>query len=243
VRSKRGRHPSRNFVRNGVVISTARRSLSLIFLKDVSKAPLGQFSRRSGRIDLKGHPKTHRVYAWMHDTGDPAKPSDKLPCSISRPSYRHKLLSRRPLCRSSKNVAKQTKPKKMGRPKLASGEAKGRILHVRFRAENLKAIPLLPNGMVRPFPNGSGARCIPQSKPEPIKLGHYLTFRRKRGNEIFEPTLAAFQFRDSQKQQLGNYLSQYMTLRTWNEHSAPRTMVGLQFGGFSSIQGSTSFPG
>jgi hypothetical protein len=25
-------------------------------------------------FDLKGHPKTHRVYAWMHDTGDPAKP-------------------------------------------------------------------------------------------------------------------------------------------------------------------------
>jgi hypothetical protein len=25
-------------------------------------------------FDLKGHPKTHRVYAWIHDTGDPAKP-------------------------------------------------------------------------------------------------------------------------------------------------------------------------
>ncbi len=25
-------------------------------------------------FDLKGHPKTHRVYAWMHDTGDPAEP-------------------------------------------------------------------------------------------------------------------------------------------------------------------------
>jgi len=25
-------------------------------------------------FDLKGHPNTHRVYAWMHDTGDPAKP-------------------------------------------------------------------------------------------------------------------------------------------------------------------------
>jgi predicted HicB family RNase H-like nuclease len=37
-------------------------------------------------------------------------------------------------------VAKPTKPKKMGRPKLASGEAKGRIVPVRFRAGDLKAI-------------------------------------------------------------------------------------------------------
>lgn len=25
-------------------------------------------------FDLKGHPRAHRVYAWMYDTGDPAKP-------------------------------------------------------------------------------------------------------------------------------------------------------------------------
>lgn len=25
-------------------------------------------------FNLKGHPLTDRVYAWMHDTGDPAKP-------------------------------------------------------------------------------------------------------------------------------------------------------------------------
>jgi hypothetical protein len=32
------------------------------------------------------------------------------------------------------------KPRKPGRPKLAKGEAKGRIVPVRFRAEDLKAI-------------------------------------------------------------------------------------------------------
>jgi hypothetical protein len=32
------------------------------------------------------------------------------------------------------------KPKKVGRPKLAKGEAKGRIVPVRFRADDLKAI-------------------------------------------------------------------------------------------------------
>jgi hypothetical protein len=31
-------------------------------------------------------------------------------------------------------------PKKLGRPKLARGEAKGHILPVRFRSEDLKAI-------------------------------------------------------------------------------------------------------
>ena len=34
----------------------------------------------------------------------------------------------------------QKKPRKPGRPKLAKGEAKGRIVPVRFRADDLKAI-------------------------------------------------------------------------------------------------------
>lgn len=34
----------------------------------------------------------------------------------------------------------QTKPRKVGRPKLPKGEAKGRIVPVRFRHEDLKAI-------------------------------------------------------------------------------------------------------
>ena len=25
-------------------------------------------------FDLTGHPKANRIYAWMHDTGDPANP-------------------------------------------------------------------------------------------------------------------------------------------------------------------------
>lgn len=33
-----------------------------------------------------------------------------------------------------------SKPKKVGRPKLPKGEAKGRIVPVRFNAEDLKAI-------------------------------------------------------------------------------------------------------
>jgi hypothetical protein len=29
-------------------------------------------------FDLKGHPKTHTAYAWLHDTGDPEKPKQQV---------------------------------------------------------------------------------------------------------------------------------------------------------------------
>jgi hypothetical protein len=34
----------------------------------------------------------------------------------------------------------QAKPKKVGRPKLAKGEAKGKIVPIRFNAEDLKKV-------------------------------------------------------------------------------------------------------
>jgi hypothetical protein len=37
-------------------------------------------------------------------------------------------------------LSQQKKPKKLGRPKLPKGEAKGRIVPVRFAADVLKAI-------------------------------------------------------------------------------------------------------
>jgi predicted DNA binding CopG/RHH family protein len=37
-------------------------------------------------------------------------------------------------------MAKQTKPKKVGRPKLPKGEAKGRIVPVRFSSDEVKRI-------------------------------------------------------------------------------------------------------
>ena len=37
-------------------------------------------------------------------------------------------------------MAKQTKPKKIGRPKLPKGEAKGRIVPVRFNADEVERI-------------------------------------------------------------------------------------------------------
>lgn len=36
----------------------------------------------------------------------------------------------------------QTKPRKVGRPKMAKGEAKGRIVPVRFRPDDLKRMEM-----------------------------------------------------------------------------------------------------
>ena len=37
-------------------------------------------------------------------------------------------------------MEKQTKPRKVGRPKLPKGEAKGRIVPIRFNAQDIKRI-------------------------------------------------------------------------------------------------------
>ena len=42
-------------------------------------------------------------------------------------------------------MAKQTKPKKIGRPKLPKGEAKGRIVPVRFSADEVQRITAAAN--------------------------------------------------------------------------------------------------
>ncbi len=42
-------------------------------------------------------------------------------------------------------MAQQKKPRKVGRPKLPKGEAKGRIVPVRFTAEDLKAMAAAAN--------------------------------------------------------------------------------------------------
>jgi hypothetical protein len=42
-------------------------------------------------------------------------------------------------------MAKQTKPKKIGRPKLPKGEAKGRIVPVRFSVEEVQRITAAAN--------------------------------------------------------------------------------------------------
>jgi hypothetical protein len=39
----------------------------------------------------------------------------------------------------------QPKPKKVGRPKMAKGEAKGKIVPVRFNAEDLKKVTAAAN--------------------------------------------------------------------------------------------------
>jgi len=50
------------------------------------------------------------------------------------------ILRKQPFERPSFGSSDLAKPKKIGRPKLPKGEAKGRIVPVRFNAEDLKAI-------------------------------------------------------------------------------------------------------
>jgi hypothetical protein len=89
-------------------------------------------------FELRGHPKANRVYAWSHKTDNPKQPKRHVtglqihpinsPAEAEPQSYR------------SSNLAQQKKPRKVGRPKLPKGAAKGRIVPVRFTADDLRAI-------------------------------------------------------------------------------------------------------
>jgi hypothetical protein len=57
----------------------------------------------------------------------------------SRPSYQQQWRYELQLLRSSR-VANQQKRRKVGRPKLPKGEAKGKIVPVRFTAGGIKAV-------------------------------------------------------------------------------------------------------
>ena len=67
------------------------------------------------------------------------------------------------------------KKAKVGRPKLPKGEAKGRIVPVRFTADVLKVMEQAARVRIRVFRNGFGARFMPRSANENFKLGHYLS--------------------------------------------------------------------
>jgi len=54
------------------------------------------------------------------------------------------------------------KPKKVGRPKLPKGEAKGKIVPVRFTGEALKAIESQAKANNKTVPNGLEARWTQQ---------------------------------------------------------------------------------
>jgi hypothetical protein len=80
----------------------------------------------------------------------------------SQPSYR------------STEMPIQPKPKKVRRPKMAKGEAKGKIVRVGLNADDLKQVTGCGEGeQGRPSQNGFGAPSMPNSKPEAFKLGHH----------------------------------------------------------------------
>ncbi len=57
---------------------------------------------------------------------------------ISIPSSQHKTRLEQPSYKNSGSA--MPKPRKVGRPKLPKGEAKGRIVPVRFTSDDLKAM-------------------------------------------------------------------------------------------------------
>jgi hypothetical protein len=73
-----------------------------------------------------------------------------LPFYTFRPSYRQQWLYERRLLRSSK-VANQQKRRKVGRPKLPRGDAKGRIVPVRFAADELREMEAAAHAGQRPL--------------------------------------------------------------------------------------------
>src|SRR5208337_1419693 len=60
---------------------------------------------------------------------------------ICIPLNQHRTRLERPLCRSLEALSQQSKPrKKAGRPKLPKGAAMGRVIQVRFTAQDTRAI-------------------------------------------------------------------------------------------------------
>jgi len=65
------------------------------------------------------------------------------------------------------------KARKVGRPKLPKGEAKGRIVPVRFRHEDLKAIEAAAKANNQTISEWVRSTIHATLNPEKGKLGHY----------------------------------------------------------------------
>src|SRR5690348_5994941 len=68
--------------------------------------------------------------------------SGTLQCCIFIQLRRHRQPQERQSYRSSGTLAQQKKNRKVGRPKLPKGEAKGRIVPVRFTRDDLRTIEM-----------------------------------------------------------------------------------------------------
>jgi hypothetical protein len=92
-------------------------------------------------FEIHGHPKASRIYAWSHETDDPKKPRRVTvlhiaPITSAAAAVRAAIVQE---FRASES-AEESYSRKPGRPKLPKGEAKGRIVPVRFTADDLKAM-------------------------------------------------------------------------------------------------------
>jgi hypothetical protein len=88
---------------------------------------------------IRGHPKTDRVYPWSHETVDPKKLRRHVTVLHIAPVLSAEAAVKAAIVKEFRIVS-QKKPKKIGRPKLPKGEAKGRIVPVRFTAQAIKSV-------------------------------------------------------------------------------------------------------
>lgn len=90
-------------------------------------------------FDLTGHPTAERLYAGSHYTDDPASPKRHV-TALQAEAVTSPILAVRAAIIQEFETMPQPKPKKMGRPVLPKGEAKERIVPIRFKAAEIKRI-------------------------------------------------------------------------------------------------------
>ena len=90
-------------------------------------------------FQLHDHPKATHAYAWTHETDDPKRPKRSVTVLKIPPAVSPETAVRTALIRSTE-VPKQPKKRKPGRPKLPKDQAKGKIVPVRFAAEELQRV-------------------------------------------------------------------------------------------------------
>ena len=96
-------------------------------------------------FDLHGHPTAKMVYAWSHETDEPENPKrhvtvlhgGKITSALD--AEKAAIVQEFGVFREMETLI-QPKQKKVGRPKLPKGEAKGRIVPVRFNPDEIKRI-------------------------------------------------------------------------------------------------------
>jgi hypothetical protein len=90
---------------------------------------------------LKNHPKSCRAYAWAHDTGGPQ--NRRRHVTVLHTGFVNSAQDavKAAIVQEFKNLrARENQTRRVGRPRLPQGEAKGRIVPVRFKVHDLEVM-------------------------------------------------------------------------------------------------------